>query len=280
MYLAFDILLWTGLLFLLIGYLKDYKKHEFRIIGFILLGLFWITLTPYYLKIRDYFNALMVVGALPVFLYFGYHEYLSKRWDEDPAVMEFLAGSVSFAMLLYFGIQRVPILSGFLIKVVADQTTWITTILGYNFHAGSINYSGNPLWYRTTSEFIRVPIVGTNINIILSCTGLQAIAAASALIWCTRASIGRKTKSLLILFPVVYIVNLLRNALVVYLVEEDMFSFAVAHNEIAKSLSVVVLIILMLVVFEILPELYENIISALGLPKRREKKESAEESDG
>ncbi len=275
---VFDIILWAGAISLLIGYLKDYKKHTFRILGFILLGTFWITMAPYYIGIRDYFNLVLVIGGLPVFVYFAYHEYLSKKWNEDLEEMKFLAGSASIATLIYFGVQRIPILAGILIKIVAEKTAWLLSLLGYEFYAGAIDFGGNPLWYRTSAEFIRVPIEGSNINIILACTGLQAIAAAAAFIWCTKADKNRKTKSFLTLVPVIYVVNLLRNVLVIYLTAEGITSFKVAHNQIAKTLSVVVLIILMIIVFEIMPELFDNIMNLLKLHKREPRSEKESEA--
>jgi len=268
MNLVFDMILWAGVLLLLMGYLRGYRKHTFRMLGFILLGVFWITMAPYYLSIGDYFNLGLVIGGLPLFIYFAYHEHLSKKWDEDPEVMIFLSGSVSIGTFIYFGVQRIPILAGGLIKIVAEKTAWLTDLLGYGFYTGSIEFGSNPLWYRTSAEFIRVPIEGSNIYIILACTGLQAIAAAVALIWCTKADKDRKVKSLLIVAPVIYLANLIRNVLVIYLTVEGITSFDVAHNQIAKTLSVVVLIILMMIVFEMMPELHENIMKLLTLHKR------------
>lgn len=278
----FDIILWVGVSLLLIGYLGEYKKHTFRIGGFVLLGMFWITMAPSYLSMGDYFNLMVVTGGLPVFIFFAYHEYLSKKWNEDLEEMKFLSGSVSIATLIYFGTQRIPILGGYLIKAVAEKTTWITSVLGYEFYAGTIDFGGNPLWYRTSAEVIRVPIEGTNINIILACTGLQAIAVAGAVIWCTKADTDRKVKSFLTLAPVIYLVNLIRNVLVIYLTVEGITSFKVAHNQIAKTLSVLVLIVLMITVFEIMPELFDNLMNLLTLHKRKarsqEKSKSEEET--
>ncbi len=275
---VFDVILWAGVLSLLIGYLREFKKHTFRILGFILLGIFWLTLSPHYIAIRDYFNLLIVICGLPVFIYFAYHEYLSKKWNEDPEEMKFLAGSASIATLIYFGIQRIPLLAGVLIKAVAEQTTWITNLLGYDFHAASIDFGGSPIWYRTAAEFIRVPIEGTNVNIILACTGLQALAVAGTVVWCTKADADRKLKSLLTLVPVIYVVNLFRNVLVIYLTVEGITSFEVAHNQIAKSLSVIVLVILMITVFEIMPELFDNIINLVKLYEREPLSEEKSES--
>ncbi len=264
----FDIFLWFGSVTLLLGYLFSYRKHRLRIVGLSLLGVFWIGQTPEFLAIEDFFNAALCVSALPLFLYFGYHEYLSERWGEDPEYMKFLAGSISIASLIYFVIERIPILSGYLIKIVAEQTTWLTSAMGYNFSAGPIHYMGNPLLYRVNSNNIFVPIEGAQINIILACTALQTLAAAGAMLYCTQAERMKKLKSMLLVMPVIYIANIGRNALVIYLTHEGITSFEVAHNEIAKTGSVILLIILLLVVFEMMPKFHENIMSIISLPKR------------
>ncbi|MFW5904435.1 MAG: archaeosortase A, partial [Candidatus Saliniplasma sp.] len=203
-----------------------------------------------------------------LFLYFAYNEFLSKRWDEDPEVMRFLAGGISIGMLIYFGVQRIPIVSGYLIKIVADHTAIILSLMGYDFTVGPIVYGETSLFYRTSYENIRVAIVGSNINIILACTGLQAIAAGSALVYSTEADLKRKLKSLLVIAPTLYIANVLRNVMIIYLTYENIISFHMAHNQIAKTGSVILLIILMLIVFEIMPEFYENIMRVISLPKR------------
>lgn len=264
----FDIFLWVGIVTLLIGYLTEYHYHKFRMIGFSLLGIFWAGEAPYYIHIDDYFNAGLVLITLPLFLYFAYNEYLSKRWEEDPEVMRFLAGGISIASLIYFGVQRIPAISGFLIKIVAEQTTWMTGLMGYSFNAGAVEYAGNPLFYRTNHETIYVLIKGSGIHIILACTALQTLAAAGALLYVTTAEKMVKIKSMLLVLPTVYIANIFRNAMVIYLTNEGIASFDLAHNEIAKTGSVILLIVLLLLVFEMMPQFHQNIMSVITLYKR------------
>lgn len=263
-----EIFLWIGIPALLYGYLYEYKKHYFRIVGFVLLGIFWAGEAPYFLTISDYVNAAMIFTALPLFSYFAYNEYLSKKWEEDPDYMKFLAGGISIGMLVYFGIHRIPFISGILIKVVAGQTATLSNFFGYNFTASSINFVGNPLWYRVNNENIYVSITGSNINIILACTGLQTLAAAGALLYCTKADKNKKIKSMLLTLPTIYIANIFRNAIVIYLTMEGITSFEMAHNEIAKTGSVILLMILLFAVFEIMPEFHDNIMKVISLPKR------------
>ncbi len=263
-----DIFLWAGIPMMLYGYKFEAYKHETRVIGYILLGVFWVFQAPYFFSLSDYVNAFLCLIALPLFLYLAYNEYLSKKWEEDPKVMLFLAGGISIAMLIYYGIQRVPILSGALIKVVTDHTVIVSNLLGYEFTSGSINYVGNPLFYRVNNENIFVSADGSGINIILACTALQTLAPAGSLIYCTVAPNIKKIKALLLVLPSIYIANIGRNVLVIYLTIENITSFEVAHNEVSKTGSVIVLIILLLAVFEILPEFHDNIMSLLKLPWR------------
>jgi len=266
---VFEIMLWLGAILLLLGYSLERKKHLLRICGYILLGIFWIGEVPDYLAINDYFNAGLSFIALPLFAYFGYNEYLSQKWEEDPEVMRFLAGGISIASLIYFGIQRIPLLTGLLVRIVTEHTVFFSNLIGYDFTVGGIDYVGNPRFYRTIyDENIRVLIDGTNISIILACTGLQVMAAATGLISSTKAKLKPKVISLLIVLPTVYIANVARNVMIIYLTTEDIVSFDTAHNEIAKTGSVIVLIVLLLIVFEIMPEFYDNIMSVVKLPKR------------
>lgn len=237
-------------------------------IGFALLGVFWLTESPYFISISDYVNAALCIITLPLFLYFAYNEYLSKKWDEDPEVMRFLAGGISIGMLIYFSVQRMPLVSGYLIRIVADHTNVLLDLMGYEFIVGPVMYGETSLFYKTSYENIRVAIVGSNINIILACTGLQAIAAGGALIFSTSSNNKRKIKSLLVVVPTLYIANVLRNVMIIYLTYENITSFHMAHNQIAKTGSVILLVVLMLIVFEIMPEFYENIMSVISLPKR------------
>ncbi len=182
--------------------------------------------------------------------------------------MRFLAGGISIASIIYFGVQRIPLLTGFLIRIVTEHTVFFTDLLGYDFTVGAIDYGGNPIFYRANNHSIRIPVQGSNIAIILACTGLQVMAAATGLIASTKARLKPKIISLLIVLPSVYIANVARNVMIIYLTVEGIVSFDTAHNEIAKTGSVIVLIVLLLIVFEIMPEFYDNIISIVKLPKR------------
>ncbi len=264
-----DIFLWTGIITLLLGYLQDRYKHYLRISGYLLMGIFWVTQAPYFVSAGDLVNAGLCLFALPLFTYFAYNEFLSKEWNEDPEIMRYLAACISFSMLIYYSIQRIPVAAGALTWAVADHTNAILNLMGYDFTLGAIEYGGNPLLYRVNDSEIGVSLIGSGIRIVFSCTAIQTLAPAGALIAFTAAEMKRKAKALFTALSAIYVANLLRNVMVVYLTYEGITSFHTAHNTIAKAGSMIVLVILMLIVFEIMPEFYDNIIGVISLPKRK-----------
>ncbi|MFH1101454.1 MAG: hypothetical protein V1726_05430 [Methanobacteriota archaeon] len=62
--------------------------------------------------------------------------------------------------------------------------------------------------------------------------------------------------------------NLIRNAGVIFLVGGNITTFNVAHNIIAKIGSLIALIALLFLVLKINPELYDEITGIIDLPKR------------
>ncbi len=264
-----DIFLWTGIPLLIFGYIGCWHKHEFRIAGYVLLGIFWVNQAPHFLSIGDFVNAVLCIIALPLFSYFAYQEFLSCRWEEDPELMRFLAAGIAFSMLIYYSIQRVPIAAGALTKIVTDHTNFLLNLMGYEFTVGAVDYAGNPMFYRVNNEEIGVRIINSGIRIIFACTAIQTLAPAGTLITFTGSELNRKIKSLALVLPTIYVANLLRNVMIIYLTFEGITSFHTAHNTIAKAGSMIVLIVLMLAVFEIMPEFYDNIMGIFSLPKRK-----------
>ena len=254
------------------------KANIFAIFGWVIFGIYWLTYVPYYIDILDYVNAGFCGVALPFFVYLGYHEYLSYKWNDDLKEndqnlksLNFMAGAAFFAGTIYFLIDTIPILSGYLIKMVSEQTKFILDSFGYEITTGEIYYNGNGYWFRENKEVISVSMKhGTNnyISIILPCTAIQSMMIFFGAIFCTKADKNRKWKALLYTVPVIYVLNLIRNVGVIYLSYEHI-DMEIAHNWIGKGGSLIALIIIAYVTFEILPELHENILGLFDLPKRK-----------
>lgn len=254
------------------------KANEIAILGWIIFGIYWVTYVPYFLDISDLVNAGFCALALPFFGYLAYHELLSYKWHDDLKEdnqtlksLNFMAGAAFVAGTVYFLIDTIPILSGYLIKMVSEQTEFILDRFGYEITAGKIDYNGNGLWFRENKEVIAVSMRhGTNssISIVLACTAIQSMMIFCGTIFCTKADKKRKWKAFMYTVPVIYELNLIRNVGVIYLSYEKM-DMDIAHNWIGKGGSLIALIILAYITFNILPELHENILGLFDLPKRK-----------
>ncbi len=76
-----------------------------------------------------------------------------------------------------------------------------------------------------------------------------------------RAGWMRKIISILLVVPAVFIANLFRNSAVIYVVYEGIMSFELSHNIIAKFYAGAVLVVLVLIVFDHMPEVQENVMT-------------------
>ena len=255
---AIDIFNFAGLLLLGMGFLwRDRGAHILRMSGWAVVGLYWFSRAPTYLGGEDQFNALGAGLALPIFLYLAFQEYKSYQWDDDYPPLRFVTGAMFIAGMGYFLIQNVPVLSRMMIEIVAHQSVWLANLGGYDFGVGAVGTEGAAL--------TGVPIV-----IVLECTAIQAYFVTAAFLFGCRGDKMKRMASFCIIAPVVWTVNLFRNAIVIIMVYEQgegVFDFA--HNVLGKGLSLIALILLIIVAFVNVPELYEDINGLFELPWRK-----------
>ncbi|HEC76754.1 MAG TPA: archaeosortase A [Thermoplasmatales archaeon] len=257
-------ILFAGLILIGIGYF--YRKSEKNFIkagGWFLFAIYWATQPEflYYKGDRDIVNAVFCILGVYFISYMSYHEYLSYKRGENIKSMDFLAGATFFSGIIYFLFQKIDFMAGLLIKVVAVHSAGILRAFGYNAEVGGIYYGLNthvPIYFNGHES----------VQLILACTGLQSIAVFAGVLLALKADKNRRIKAFLYTVPTIYILNLIRNAGVVYGMEEMGLSFYMMHNVIGKIGSLIALIILAFIVFELLPELYENIMDLFNLPKR------------
>lgn len=255
-HLAFEIINLAALLAMGVGFFwKDRRCHLLRLFGWAALGTYWVIRAPEYFAHDDMVNGLGAALALPIFLFLAYHEYRSYQWDDDYPPLRFVAGALFIAGMGYFIIGNVPQVREFLIDVTAHQSVGLVNLFGYNYGVEGV-----------TSE--SAALNPGPIHIILECTAIQAYLVAGSFLFGCRGDRRRRTMTFLLIAPVVYVVNLVRNALVIILVHNGT-DFDFAHNYIGKTLSLVVLIILILVAFKIVPQLYEDINGMFELPWRK-----------
>ncbi len=268
---ALDIVLLIGLILEGIGFFyRKRERHLFRAAGWAFLGAYWPTQAPGFLAMDDLTNAFFCLAALPFFFYLGYHEILSYRANEDHNGLRFISGAAFLAGFPYFIIDRIPIVAGILISIVAGQSIWLFNLMsGGGFTVEPVDYFNNSLWYKT--DFVNeigALVPEANIRIILACTAIQSILIAFGVIMAARSGWDRKAKALLVTVPTIYFLNLVRNAGVIYLTQYGITDFYTAHHVIGKGGSLIALIILLFITFNIMPELYDDIASLLKLPER------------
>src|SRR5437867_6605225 len=276
--IGYDVSLTLGIVLLGIGFFwKDRRSHLVRALGWSVFGVFWFLHVPDYADQQDVLNALGAGVALPVFLFVAYHEWLSYSWREEYEPLRFACGAAFFASAVYYAFARVPELAAVLVQVVANHTATLLNWMGYNFvvgppECGGLALSACPNGEAVTVGLFRSPVqVGDApvVNIVLACAALQAYAVAASLMLSTRDPWRRKALALAIVLPVTYLMNLVRNVVIIYFFGIRGDPFELVHNWYGKTLSLAVLLVLVFVAFKLLPELYLNINGLFELPWRK-----------
>jgi archaeosortase A (PGF-CTERM-specific) len=252
--------LFLGLILLGIGFFYPRKNtaSAVKIVGWGLFSFFWATM-PSFLYLSeggDVFNAVVCIVGVYVLLYIAYHEWLSMQRNDTVPCLNWIAGGTFLAGIIYFTIENgiIPGLKEWLIEVVAAQTTDVLHIFGIAAERSQdlIVYNNMP------------------VTIIFACTAIQSMVLFVGMIGAiSHANLKRKALGLLVTVVPIYFLNLIRNAGVVYMVGSGMVSFDLAHNVIGKAGSLVALVILLFITFKIVPELYDEIIGIIDLPKRK-----------
>jgi archaeosortase A len=251
--------LFLGLIFLGIGFFYPKKQIAgwWKIIGWGLFTFFWATMPSflYFSEGGDVFNAAVCIIGVYVLLYVAYHEWLSIARNETVSSLNWIAGGTFFAGMIYFTIENgiIPGLQDWLIETVAAQTSDLLHLVGVN-----VTRMQDLIIYNN------IPV-----TIIFACTAIQSMVLFVGMIGALpRVSLRRKIIGLLLTVVPIYFLNLIRNAGVVYMVGSGLTSFEMAHNVIGKTGSLLALILLLVITFKIVPELYDEIMGIISLPKR------------
>jgi archaeosortase A (PGF-CTERM-specific) len=252
--------LFLGLILLGIGFFFKGKNtaSTLKIVGWGMVAFFWATM-PSFLYLSeggDVFNAAVCIIGVYVLIYIAYHEWLSIQRNNHVSCLNWIAGGTFLAGIIYFTIENgiVPGLKDWLIEFVAAQSTDLLHLFG-------VNASRN----QTLIIYNNTPV-----TIIFACTAVQSMVLFVGMIGAlSRVNMKRKALGLLVTVVPIYFLNLVRNAGVVFMVGSGMVSFELAHNVIGKAGSLLALIVLLFVTFKIVPELYDEIVGIIDLPKRR-----------
>jgi len=280
-----------------VGYFwKPRERHWLRVAGFTGVGIFWgLRAGLYYTEGSDAVNIAFTGLAAPFFVYLAYHEWISYQKDEDLDSLKWATGVTFLAGILYFGVERIPIVASLLIQAVAHQTVWLMNAFGYG-----VGWHVVPTGFLDDGQ-LGAPIAGSKVTIILACTSFEAIVIFLGAVFATQMrkdpwadyqnvddkkvaklrALGperRKWLGLIYTVPVIWGLNLVRNASVIYLFNAGTFDgvaaswgmsgFDFVHVVLGKGLSFVALVIIAFVLFKTCPEILDNVNGLMDLPRR------------
>ncbi len=225
-----------------------YRKY-FALGGWIsIVGYLFLEL-PHYFSLNNFMYPAIAVLSVP-FLYIT-AKYLLR---DDPRVMQ-VSMIAAVAFLIYAPFGYMPALGNWLIAAVADQTAAALAAVGY------------PVTFQAWNLMERN---GFQTEIILACTGIQSIAIMLGVAWGVQSTLKQKIVGFFIVFPTIYILNIVRNVFVIAAYTEQWFpylpeiagngelgyeSFFWAHNVMAELGALVFLVVLAYALFMIVPQL-------------------------
>lgn len=252
--------LFLGLFLLGTGYLLRNREQASRvkIAGWIAFSSFWAAAPSslYFSEGGDIFNAMVCIIGIYILIYIAYHEWLSIQRKNHPSCLNWIAGGTFFAGIIYFTIDSsvFPELKTGLIRLVVAQSTGVLHLFGVEASG-----EGSVILYN-----------GIPITIIFACTAIQSMVLFVGMIGALQGiNLKRRLAALAVTVIPIYFLNLIRNAGVVYMVGAGLTSFEIAHNIIAKTGSLIALIVLLFLTFKIVPELYDELVCIFDLPKRK-----------
>ena len=284
-----DVAALAGVLFLGAGWVLYGKPigHLLAIVGWQGLGLYWMMEVANYLFLHpeDPTNVILYAPALALFSVFCIHEWKTYNGAPPRRSLKFIAGLTFVASGTYFLFAKVPIFATGLIWLTAEQTSWLVNLVGMSTTVGF------PVTEVSTGE-ISVPVLGSGISIILACTAIEAMVIfLGAFVtveprqnpWESYKKItprmrgymkltGRERRARALVYTIVpiWVLNLVRNMSIIWIVNNTDIPFEVAHGYIGKGFSFLVLLALAMVVFDLVPEIYDDLLELyrLGRPER------------
>lgn len=204
---------------------------------------------PYYFSVNNFLYPTFALLSIP-FLAITLRHLLVK----DPVLIQ-LSRAAALAFLIYAPFAFIPTLGDWLIGQVVGQVAWMLEIVQLPVTL--------PSWNIIARNGFRT-------EIILACTGIQSIAIMLGVAAGVHTTIKQKGAAFLLIAPVIYFLNLIRNTFVIAAYTEQWFpylpeiasngeygyeSFFWAHNVISEILALFVLIGLAYELFIIIPAL-------------------------
>lgn len=224
-------------------------RHYAGILGWAGVVLYLFAEIPTYFAENNVLYPVLAVLSVPFFVVTA-RFLLAKEYR----VMQ-LTTAAAVAFLIYAPFEFIPPLGDWLISVVVGQILWLLNALHYQ--------TALVAWDMLQRN-------GFRIEIILACTGIQAIAIMLGVASAVPSTARQKILSFLLVVPTIYLLNIARNVAVVIAYTDQWFpyfpeiagngeygyeSFFWAHNVAAEGLALVLLIGIAYSLFQINPGL-------------------------
>jgi archaeosortase A (PGF-CTERM-specific) len=250
------------LLFLIPGKHQKYTA----VLGWTAMELMLFLMFPKFISEGSFMYILIAFAVLPC-IYITVRKLLEEEY-----YVKRLTYAASIAYLIYAPFAFIPQLGDWLIRVVTDLTASVLTLIGTPFDMYA--------WNTFMGGVVLGSDIGFRVEIVLGCTGIQAIAIMVGVVAMVPMSWKRKTAMFLLVAVPIFVVNIFRNAYVVTAYTEqwypwfqewfpaaDMYGYASffwAHNVFCELLAIGVLIGLAYALFRLNPEMVKT-IHAIGL---------------
>jgi archaeosortase A (PGF-CTERM-specific) len=249
--------IFLSLILLGIGFLikKGRIGNKIKILGWMVFAFFWSTqpASLYISEGGDAVNAAICIIGVYILSYLAYHEWLSLKRNENIGCLNWIAGASCIAGLVYYVIER-TVLQDWMIEVTANQSAWVLNLI-----TGDGVAVGDFIFFN--GQYV--------VTIIFACTAIQAMAIFIGMIGVIpKIDVKRRIFGLIITLIPIYILNHFRNAMVVFLVGNNITDFNMAHNYLSKTGSLLTLVVLLFIISKIIPEILDEIISLTDLYKR------------
>ncbi|MHC1568792.1 MAG: archaeosortase A [Candidatus Syntropharchaeia archaeon] len=237
-------MIWVALGFFIVSWLLPHRtgKSLFGACGWIFFSIYWFSKPMYYLNLSppDIFNSILTFFTAFFCLIIAFFMISSS-----PEVLLTLTKISAIACACYFPFSEIPALGNYLVFLTAKLVYILLSHMNY------------PALFLPPSH---ISLWGTPIQIVLACTAIESIALFMGIIFGVDASLGRKLLAFLTTVPVIYVLNLFRNALVIIACGYELFgpdTFFWAHHVYAKMGSIAALLILAYIILKILPEVLD-----------------------
>lgn len=268
---------------------EGYAKGS-AIISWPLIGLFFYLYSGHFVEISDPVLIFMTAGALPAGLAISYWEWTTKGGNDETIV--WLRGFVVWSMIPYYIVFGVPHLNMAFVQFTAVSAELMLEFAGfggYDIGAIMIERHGEaaiPVSDWEGNRFVLseplgeggfyAPMVNDEgesiVAFILACSALQSMAVfIGAIVALNSVHWKRRARALVIAIPTIHILNVFRNAGIVWLTDtyrgwslSGMGIFDFAHSYAAKVASLFAMFLMAIALFDLLPELHRHVMKVLN----------------